>query len=124
MESLFPMYYNDKIYDISEHIISLIENIADNGNSKITIPLWIYLSVIYKALCWNYENEWRIVISDQKQLVNNMFIRTPKPTKLYLGTNISDFRKNQLIEIANKQDCEVFQMFPKGDEYSLIALPI
>ena len=53
-----------------------------------------------------------------------MFIKTPKPTKLYLGTNILDFRKNQIIEIANKQDCEVFQMFPEDDKYSLIALPI
>ena len=126
---LFPIYYSDKIFDMSEHVIQIIEGIADapfNNDNKISnIKFWIFIATLIKLKDWNYEREWRIIAyNGTKELKNNNLFTTPKAKSVYLGVNIQDFRKERIISICKNQNINVFQMFQKGDEYSLIALPI
>ena len=68
---------------------------------------------LFKSEDWTYEIEWRIF----KQPSETPVMRLPKAKKVFFGANIEENALIRIIEIANKKNIPVYQMFLKSDKY-------
>lgn len=99
---LFPVEYVRDRFDMTDSYI-------DRAINKLDIQKEALIdSVLYKSEEWEYEKEWRIIITSN-EYEKNSFI-TPKPKAIYLGSNIEKINKTKILEIANKNKIQVFQM--------------
>lgn len=79
-----------------------------------------------KSKEWSYEKEWRLLgeyrINEPYQ--QGMVIKIPRPVSIYLGVNIDNTLKRQLLDICREKDIKIYQMklSPKG--YRLLAYQI
>ncbi len=84
------------------------------GNQKAaSIPF--LEAILTKDDAWEYENEWRLIISaemDQK-------VEMPPITCIYLGVNCSDENRSRILEIANEKSIPVKQMEIDRGEFTL-----
>lgn len=110
------------------------------ANSKENYDKYLNLQKIYctKSLNWSYENEWRLCMSLMEDLEKSdyykhlgevNFIRNSKnndliigatvdfikPKAIYLGCTPNEELKNDIFEICNKKDINLYQM-NKGEE--------
>ena len=69
--------------------------------------------MLFKSIDWAYEREWRIIGVNME----TPFMKFPPARKLFLGANIEDSTKEQLVEIAKKKHIPVFQMYLAPDKY-------
>ena len=108
---LFPIEYVDSMIDMTEYYLDNVLN-RKNINKEKLIE-----SVLYKMKEWSYEEEWRIVISENEYNIFNF--DTPTPKAIYLGCNIKNTDKYNIISIANNMKIPVFQMQPDYKKYFL-----
>lgn len=80
----------------------------------------LMMGILTKDKIWNYENEWRIIIKNQK----NREIAMPLVTCIYLGAAIEKENRDKIINIAKKQNIPVKQMKIDRGEYELHAIDI
>lgn len=98
---LWPVIYENSIPDASELMSALLQdNPTDPFNNVFGIS-----AAIRKALDWQYEQEWRLVLFHETALN----IQAPLKA-IYLGTRIADQHKNSLINEANALEIPVYQM--------------
>lgn len=86
---LYPINYSDKLYKAP------INNLFNH-----------ILSATYKSLEWDYEDEWRLIVIDEK---NSEYLM-PKPKAIYLGSKISDENKDKILKIVEHQNIPIYQM--------------
>lgn len=77
----------------------------------------IMLGLLAKDSTWEYENEWRILISSDE----SPNLKMPKITCIYLGVNISEKNKRKILRIAKEQNIIVKQMKIDRSTYDLHA---
>jgi len=99
---LFPIEYTNTIYDITDYYI---DNVINKNNTR---PNDLIQSVLYKSKSWEYEKEWRFVITNTE--CSDNVVKVPKPKAIYLGSSINESHRNQLIELGKKNDIPIFQM--------------
>jgi hypothetical protein len=82
--------------------------------------MWLYqaadhIAYFSKHMCWNYEQEKRLVINsnDLDKLDNNMILYAPVEcvTAIIAGARITEDQFNQSAEIANDIGCEHYGLF-------------
>lgn len=115
---LFPVQYSNKRPQITETLLD--SKFRFNYSKSKKLPSLTIKNVIkallVKSKDWEYEHEWRIIQIGTK---TQNKIKFPKPTKIFLGCNISKENKQKLIEIAKKKNIPIYQMVLEPDEYRL-----
>ncbi|MGG3041784.1 DUF2971 domain-containing protein [Bacillus anthracis] len=106
-ESLHPVIYSDKIFDISPYIID---------RNRFSNPSVNIYAAINKSKSWSYEQEWRLVF--QGTTPHNYAV--PRAKSIFLGSKISNDDKQKLLKIANQNNISVYQMKIHPREYKLI----
>lgn len=108
---LFPVKYSNERFDITDfYIDNVINKEAKDTNRLIH-------SVLYKSEDWEYEKEWRFVITESEY--NGKTVSTPKPKSIYLGSQIKEDHKEQLIKVCKENDIDVYQMKLDSKMYKL-----
>lgn len=114
---LNPVFYSDKIYDLSECFYELAKNYFKNSGRGCNMIEFL-ISALVKAQEWSYEKEWRIILLSEGSTPKT--IDVDKPKAIYLGLNIEDEPKNKITEFAINNGVPIYQMKQKGNEYKLI----
>jgi hypothetical protein len=113
--SLWPVMYEDALYDVSSHIFGRkVEQIN---------PLFLTGGALRKCLDWQYEKEWRIVVPVGSQQPAGS-VHVPTPVALYLGASISDGSAQELIEVARTKNIPVFRMRRSQKEFKMEPVPL
>src|SRR5574344_248113 len=118
-----PVLYSEKIFDLSEHFITMLKSAESNKNAEKKIyfnNLIFYAIVLYKSVYWEYEKEWRMVKETRLHMIENL-TDVPQPSAIYIGTNTSEENEKRLITIAQKNKIQIYKMERKNDNYKLIA---
>lgn len=118
----FPVHYVEK-NDNTDDLISLV--VYKN------LEKWMFLfkAANTKSQDWEYENEWRIVflenIKDYTDFYSDKHC-TPfiKPKSIYLGLNINEKIKKEIIDICTFRKINLYQMIKKDQDYILKSDPI
>ena len=117
--NLYPVIYQKQRYDATNFLgwyicksMGLhIKNPDTFASSK---------ALLYKSTQWNYENEWRLIVSK----LNDFQDKSPfcidrlKPTAIYYGTRISPINKKMLHLIAKEKGIEEYQMYIDDKSYN------
>ena len=90
-------------------------NNSKDMNTEVTKAL--YIALLTKDNIWEYENEWRIIIS----ATEGKNIEMPPISAIYLGAQMPEGDKKKLIEIASKKKIPVKQMVVDRGVYALHA---
>ncbi len=108
---IHPVIYSSKIYDLTTTLCTFFK--TNHANEMDFI-----ISSLYKAIQWEYENEWRIILplQDKKEV---KFIDIDKPTAIYLGLNIKNTCQQALVKFAEDENIPIFKMQRFDDEYKL-----
>ena len=77
----------------------------------------LMLAVLTKDKAWEYENEWRILLSSSEK----PNLKMPRITCIYLGAAIEEKNRLKIIKIAQEQSIPVKQMNVDRGAYSLHA---
>ena len=108
---LFPVKYSNERFDITDfYIDNVIYKEAKDTNRLIN-------SVLYKSEDWEYEKEWRFIIT--KSEYDGKTVSTPKPKSIYLGSQIKEAHKEQFIKVCKENDIDIYQMKLDGKMYKL-----
>lgn len=104
---LLPIIYENKF----EHLINYIDIKKDKIDTEEAMKLFLI-----KYTGWQYENEWRIIDSDE----SNCLINTPVPTVIYLGCKIDHNQRMKLEKIARSMNIPVKCMRMSTKYYKLV----
>lgn len=93
--------------------------VALDNNKENTDKLFEQLrrTLLTKDSVWSYENEWRIIISGS----SSGNIAMPPISAVYLGTDMIQEEKEQIIKIAKQKGIRVKQMVKDRGSYELHA---
>lgn len=116
---LFPMFYGEKekinLFDIYSNLIKIqigkgkIKDLFDDEMWKLVFSLFT------KSLEYEYENEWRFIISnnDNKE---GMLLDFDYISAIYLGDKISKAEKEKLLNFAKCNNIVVYKRKVFGDK--------
>ncbi len=110
---LYPVIYSKELFDITEYILSHLEQ--KNTNKK-----YMTSSILYKNIEWEYEEEWRLVFDNHKHNDKGIY-GMPPPKAIYMGAKISKENKLTMLKIAKDKNIPVFEMFLDPSEFRMIA---
>lgn len=113
--NLYPVIYGNKRYDVAGLTYFMLTNelLKDAGLPvpvSVNIPdQLIYTKVnLYKGVDWEYEKEWRSILTCVRNPENHKV--TVKPKAIYLGANIAPIYQEILANYALEKNIEVYQM--------------
>lgn len=115
---LFPVFYVQKLPDLTCNLMN---------SGKPLFPIFEYIAM-HKLKDWAYEEEWRLIHDvgswyfGPEDVPEDFYnkgkpIQFIKPSKVILGTQISDKHKTEIIRIANIANISVLQA--QQTEYGL-----
>ncbi len=133
---IYPVIYKDTIFDLAEYIKSSDKEF-DDILFKFTEGIHKFLdgfkfpernknfnnmAITYAALNkfkdWSYEKEWRLVLP-YRNIKKFMYIRVPKPKKIYLGAKISKKNRKKILEIGKTRNIDIYEISMKHNEFIL-----
>lgn len=112
INNLLPVAYSTDRPSIP---LECIYNNSKDMNTEVAKAL--YIALLTKDNIWEYENEWRIIIS----ATEGKNIEMPPISAIYLGAEMPEEDKKKLIEIASKKKIPVKQMIVDRGVYALHA---
>jgi hypothetical protein len=113
---LFPVIYTNDLFDMSTHIFRGVDNPEFN-------PLFANRIGLYKAIDWSYEKEWRLIFSNGIIEKSQAYLM-PRPTMVYLGSNIKLEDQEEIVRICEKINVPVKKMVLSTTEYKMVALSL
>jgi len=107
---LFPVVYSSQRYNATKYLYYLAGKLLNlplkNQDTFAQIKL-----LLYKSKDWEYEREWRLINSYNKDVLNSCsgpcIIR---PNSIYYGCNIDEENRKRLHELALEKNLQEFQM--------------
>lgn len=111
--SLFPVVYGN---DFPRLLLS-----AEHAERQV------FRSIVYKALCWGYELEWRVVQPNAAS--THVPLDSSRVSSIYLGCKVEESTIGLIRELLNARkslgfpDIQVFRMFMQGDAFAMVPLP-
>ncbi len=111
----FPVYYSDIRPNIS---LDELDNFSVENSRGLVEK--ITMSLLTKDRAWEYENEWRILISNKE----SPLVKMPKITCVYLGAMIDAENREKIIGLAKEKHIPVKQMKADRGIYELHAQDI
>lgn len=115
---LFPVVYSEQRYNATQYfcywIGKLMKLPLKNQDTLAHIKL-----LLHKSKEWNYEKEWRLINSQNKDVFNKSTEpRIIRPNSIYYGCHTSEENRKQLHEIAIEKNLQEYQM--RIDDSSMI----
>jgi hypothetical protein len=110
---VFPAVYSASLFDLtrwSEKLVSV-------GRQRFN-PALVLLAMTHKYKDWKYEREWRLVLTEPL-LSDDRALPVPTPTRLLLGSRITQENKTELTGICTAKGIEVWQMERAPDAFEL-----
>ena len=95
------------IYSKRRPLITVSSSKKNNNIEKEVLAQWL-MDLITKDAVWDYEHEWRIILSNPNP--KSRKVKVQKPSCIYMGTNISDGNRNIIISVAKQCGIPVKQM--------------
>lgn len=117
---LFPVKYTSVVPKISPKELLKLE--FEEGKLKLNKPIikTTLKTLTTKSRFWNYENEWRLILSEQSSLA------FPKNTMkflnieaIFLGCRIEKNLRNEIIKFGASQGISVFQTTQSNEKFIL-----
>lgn len=100
---LWPVFYREKLFDIRKYFSQVSSNL---------IPL---LPSLHKAVDWQYEKEWRLVIPG----ADGDSLSMPRPKAIYLGSNCCAKVVEELTAIASDRKIKLYRMSHSPYEFKM-----
>lgn len=113
--ALWPVAYSNKLFDIT-HILRA-QHRDKNYNALYGIA-----ASLCKAIDWQYEREWRLVVPDDDREVKGVNVAAPLKA-VHLGARISDAHALEILKICNGIDIPVYKVTLAPHEYRMISEP-
>ena len=100
----YPVFYKNTRSDTTGYACACALNeYMGFSAGEHPIPL---LPLIQKGKDWSYEKEWRCICRNSE--IEKMYF---EPDAIYLGNQINDSDRKELIEIATSKGIEIYDMF-------------
>lgn len=117
---LFPVKYTSSVPKISpKELMKLKFNKNDLELSKPVLKT-AFKTLITKSRFWNYEKEWRLIISSHNSdILTNNVIQFVDIESIYLGCRIEDNLKKHLINFAENNKIQIFQTLQSNEKFQL-----
>lgn len=106
---LYPVIYSEDLVNVTEMLLTAREDF------NVLAP---QRAVLTKSKEWNYESEWRLVISGGIFKDDQAWPYLPAEA-IYLGARIDDKNERDLIAIAERMNLSVFKMQVSKEKYGL-----
>lgn len=143
---IFPVFYTNTVFDLGKYyprsdkgFEDVLSNFMNGININeirdgLTFPerntktnnMALFYASLHKYNGWDYEKEWRYVFP-YKRSDKQIYINVPKPTAIYLGSEISKEspeNKEAILEIGRKRNINVYQMQMESSEFRLNSTKI
>jgi len=116
---LLPVSYTSKLHFLSPHQLLKTGSSINMIMKNPSLLKAIIKSMLTKSRHWNYEKEWRLIMSaDEANVLGNM-IDFYLIEEIYLGCRMPLVIKKVLIEIAEKNGIKVSEARQDNEEYRL-----
>lgn len=112
---LYPVVYSNEFYNLTPWAESLPKAKSEKFNQ--IGPL---LSLLHKFEGWSYEKEWRLIIIEQTEIPDQN-LPTPSPSRVFLGSRVSNETKAEIVQVCVSKNIEVHQMRLRDDKFELYS---
>lgn len=117
---LFPVKYTSRVPKISPRELMKLK--FNNNDLELSNPVLktAFKTLITKSRFWNYEKEWRLIISSHNSdILTNNVIQFVNIEAIYLGCRIEDNLKRHLINFAEDNKIKIFQTTQSNEKFQL-----
>jgi hypothetical protein len=112
-KNFHPIIYSERMFDATDLIAQPVTS-SFNANR-------VHLAALYKAMDWQYEREWRLILTGRFDSPRSF--KMPKsPSKVYLGSEISDQHEREIREICKKLNVPVKKMQHSAREFKMVPI--
>lgn len=111
---LWPVAYTTQLFDITDILIAKRHGRDFNG-------LYGVAASLCKAVDWQYEREWRMVVPDGNER-RGINLKAPLRA-VHLGARISDENRARIVEICEEIQVPVYQVTLAPHEYKMMSEP-
>ncbi len=109
---LWPVFYSEKLFDASDFLLTE----GKGGDSNLLLGI---LSSINKSEDWQYEKEWRLILTKTED-ADDLNQPIPKPTAIYFGKDIQNSDRLCLMEIAESKNIPAYCMELSETDFKMI----
>ena len=122
MCGLFPVKYSSRIQNITTNQLLSMRETDDKFDVSSEIKKKTLKSLLTKSRFWNYEKEWRLILSQNDCcLLDENNIPFSKIEAIYLGCRIDKSIAELLLKIGDDSGFKVFQTEQSKDKFSLFS---
>ncbi len=122
---LYPVIYTARIPKVSPRELIKSKFLNDKLQTNKQIQKTVLKSFITKSRFWNYEKEWRLIISNQDDYIfSDGTIPFVKPESIYMGCRIENNLKKHLVKYADKNNINIYQAYKSEEKFELIFLKV
>lgn len=117
---LFPVKYSSRTEEITAKQLLDIE--INDGRAKVNdnIKKKIMKSLLTKSPLWNYEKEWRLILSEDECIsVSEYNIPFPKIEAIYMGCRIDKSIEKTIVNIGNKLNIDIYRTHQSNNRFEL-----
>jgi len=117
---LFPIKYTSTVPKISPRELMKLKFL--NNDLKLSSPVLktAFKTLTTKSRFWNYEKEWRLVISSHNSdILTNNVMDFVNIDSIYLGCRIEANLKKHLINFAESNMIQIFQTKQSNEKFEL-----
>ncbi|WP_109514753.1 DUF2971 domain-containing protein [Pseudomonas ovata] len=109
---LWPVFYGKKIYDVS--------GIVNSDKKEGINNLFIVASAMHKALDWEYEKEWRIIIPEGPDTQSRSLLAPL--TAIHIGSKANKKDEVELLEMASELGIPAYKMKLSRTDYKMESI--
>jgi len=117
---LFPVIYSKERAHIPNSLFDFsdIKNIKVKTDTQTNIDL--ILALLRKSDAWQYENEWRLILSSDVEGLSSNFYSIDNISKVILGCRTEKIYEEQIREICIEKNIKMSKMELDKREYKLV----
>lgn len=124
---LYPVLYSRERYCAEEFALQQVNRIM-GGNQPLSDILFLFKAYTSKAMNWEYEKEWRIIIIPQniEDTTKERYFLPLKPTAIYYGLRFEEQPedvRSTIRELAKSKSLCQYKMELKEDDRSYLITP-
>lgn len=124
---LYPVLYSRERYCAEEFALQQVNRIM-GGNPPLSDILFWFKAYTNKAINWEYEKEWRIIIIPQniEDTTKERYFLPLKPMAIYYGLRFEEQPedvRSTIRELAKSKGLRQYKMELKEDERSYLITP-
>ncbi len=117
---LFPVIYSSRVPKLTISDFKKINHLGESSIPPISTIKKINKSLITKSAIWNYEKEWRLIISEENEMqLSDNTIPFLNIEAIFLGCRIENTIKRAIVNFAENNNIKVFESKQNDISYCL-----